>query len=367
MQTAPRLNGRSMLVDRPTARASLRWRALIWAAGMVGLGILVLAVQQLRAEPAGADTPGLVDGAADGVVATVDQVAEPVPALDPRPTEAPGPDSPHLEAAAPVVEAAAPVVEAAAPVVEPLGPVVEAAEPVREAAAPVVEAAAPVVEPVSGTAPVVEAAAPVIARLAGATAPLVTPLAEAVAPVVEAAAPVVVPVVDAAVPVVDPVVQAVPPVLEAITPEVAPVVGAAGPIVDSMPGMGPGPRGGHTELTPSSPADAPHPDAAARRLPAPIAARSANAAVPVLEPTRGATTGQGDTPSGVPPGPLPWAAPSGGPGGLGESRSGGAGPSSLTAVLGGGVPGPGPAPGGVVHDRAARLTSLVHGPGRLPG
>jgi DNA polymerase-3 subunit gamma/tau len=217
-----------------------------------------------------------------------------------------------------------------------------------------------------------------MARLAGATAPLVTPLAEAAGPVVEAAAPVVVPIVEAAapvvvpvveavVPVVAPVVRAVPPVLEAVTPVVAPVVGAAGPIVDSMAGMGPGPPAVHTELTPSWPADARHPDAAARHMPAPIAARGANAPVPVVGATLGTTTGEGDTPSGVPPGPLPWAAPSGGPGGLGESRSGGAGPSSLMAVLGGGVPGPGPAPGGVVHDRAARLTSLARGPGRLPG
>jgi len=52
---------------------------------------------------------------------------------------------------------------------------------------------------------------------------------------------------------------------------------------------------------------------------------------------------------------------------LGGSGSGGDGPSVLLAILTGGLLGLGLARGGLVHDRAARLTSLAGGPGRLPG
>jgi hypothetical protein len=65
-----------MLVDRPGAGASWTVRTLIWAAGVVGIGLIVLAVQQLLAEPAGAETPDLVDGA----VGTVEQVVDPASA-----------------------------------------------------------------------------------------------------------------------------------------------------------------------------------------------------------------------------------------------------------------------------------------------
>jgi hypothetical protein len=175
-------------------------------------------------------------------------------------------------------------------------------------------------------------------------------------------------VVEAVVPVVDPVVRAVPPVLEVLAPVVAPVGGLAGPSVDAVAGMGPGPPADPAELTPSS-TDAWPPGAAAASGPTPaIGVTSANAPVPVLGSTPGAAAGGGESPGGVPSAALPWAAaPPGGSGGPGESRSGGAGSSSLMAVLAGDLPGPGTAPGDVVHDRAARLTSLVHGPGRLPG
>ena len=43
-----------MLVDRPTARALRPVRVLVLAAGILGLGLLVLVVQQLLAEPSGA-------------------------------------------------------------------------------------------------------------------------------------------------------------------------------------------------------------------------------------------------------------------------------------------------------------------------
>jgi len=51
-------------------------RALVCAAGVIGVGLGVLMVQRLLAEPAGADTPGPVDG----VSGTVDQVVDPVTA-----------------------------------------------------------------------------------------------------------------------------------------------------------------------------------------------------------------------------------------------------------------------------------------------
>ncbi|HKA84513.1 MAG TPA: hypothetical protein VKD21_11650, partial [Acidimicrobiales bacterium] len=79
-----------MLVDRPTAPAALRWRALIWAVGVLGIGIIVLATQQLLAEPAAADIPGVVDTTVGGAAATVDRVAETAPvSVGRRPAQAP--------------------------------------------------------------------------------------------------------------------------------------------------------------------------------------------------------------------------------------------------------------------------------------
>src|SRR5262245_15201495 len=122
-----------MLVDRPTAPAALRWRALIWAVGVLGIGIIVLATQQLLAEPAAADIPGVVDTTVGGAAATVDRVAETAPVLapaaDPHQVKPLGP---------PVVEAAAPGVDAAGPVLAPVAPV----------GAPVADAATSVVAPV---------------------------------------------------------------------------------------------------------------------------------------------------------------------------------------------------------------------------
>src|SRR5262245_25855613 len=137
-----------MLVDRPTAPAALRWRALIWAVGVLGIGIIVLATQQLLAEPAAADIPGVVDTTVGGAAATVDRVAETAPvSVGRRPAQAPvlAPAAdPHQvkPLGPPVVEAAAPGVDAASPV---LAPVVEAAAPL---VAPVAEVATPVVAPV---------------------------------------------------------------------------------------------------------------------------------------------------------------------------------------------------------------------------
>ena len=319
-----------MLVDRPTARPSRLVRALVLAAGVLGVGLIVLAVQQLSAEPAGADTPGLVDG----VVGTVDQVVDEV-LSDARPVEPTANESPAELPAADVAERPA---EPLAPVVEPLAPVVaplaEAASPVAEAAAPVVEAVAPV------TTSVVEAAAPVVAPLVEAAAPVLTPL-------VEAAAPVLTPLVEAVTPVVAPVVRALPGLVEALDPVVTPVVGALGPVVDSVIGGGAGPW----------------------MAPLPIDPRAAP--LPVLRAwsaigTGANAPGRDSAARGVPPGPLALPVPSAGPGGLGGSASGG-GSSVLLAILAGGVPGLSLARSGVVHDRAARLNGLVHGPGRLPG
>ena len=287
-----------MLLDRPTARASLPVRALIWATGVLALALIVLAVQQLLADPAGADTPGLVGG----VVRTVDQVVDPVSAAAP-PIDAPAIESP---AEAPVAEA--PVAEAPA---EPLVAVVEPLATVAKPLDSTVEAAAPVLDV---AAPVVEAAAPVVAPLADAA----SPLTKAAVPIVDAVAPVTSPVVEAVTPVVTPVAEAVAPVVAPVVETVAPVVA---PVVDSVFGAGAGLPTDRSDLAPSPPAD-----------------------------TR-----------------LPLAVPSAVPGGLGGSVSGGAGPSVLLAILAGGVPGLGLARGGVVHDRAARLSGLVRGPGRLPG
>src|SRR5918996_698795 len=172
-----------MLVDRPATRASWPWRVLRWATGVVGLGLGILAVQQLLlADPAGAESPDAT-GLTGGVVGAVEQVAAPVPGAEvvagqPQSHQEP---APALE---PLAEAVSPVVDAAAPLVEP---VAEAVAPVVE---PVVRAATPVVEPV------VEAVAPVVEPVVRAATPVVEPVVEAVAPVVE-------PVVRAATPVVE--------------------------------------------------------------------------------------------------------------------------------------------------------------------
>jgi hypothetical protein len=413
-----------MLVERSAARPSRSVRALVWTGGVFGLGLLVLAVQQLLAEPAGADTPGLVDG----VVSTVEQVVDPAalegvtsgaaealpaapdvepsaigspgeapaaeasavdsPALDPLDpvveplAPAASPLAPTVQAAAPFVEAAAPVLEVAAPVVTPL---VEAAGPVAEAAAPVVDAVAPVTTPiVEVVAPVVGAVAPVVGAVepvVGAVEPVVEVAAPVVAPVVGAVAPVVAPVVDAVVPAVTTVVQALPPVMEGVVPVVAPLVGAIGSIVDSVAGAGTGPPTDRSDLATSSLGDArqavpasiqqPSLPSGTRAAPRPVfgalrlLGSDGGALVPMLGSTGDATGG--GAARGVPPGPLALAVPSAVPGGLGGPASGGAGPSVLLAVLAVGVPGLGLARGGVVHDRAARLIGLVHGPGCLPG
>ena len=319
-----------MLVDRPTARPSRLVRALVLAAGVLGVGLIVLAVQQLSAEPAGADTPGLVDG----VVGTVDQVVDEV-LSDARPVEPTANESPAELPAADVAERPA---EPLAPVVKPLAPVVA---PLAEAASPVAKAAAPVVE---------------------AVAPVTTS-------VVEAAAPVVAPLVEAVTPVVAPVVRALPGLVEALDPVVIPVVGALGPVVDSVIGGGAGPWMDRSDVAPL-PGDARGPDAAsAERAALPIDPRAGP--LPVLRAwsaigTGGNAPGRDSAAPGVPPGPLALPVPSAGPGGLGGSASGG-GSSVLLAILAGGVPGLSLARSGVVRDRAARLIGLVHGPGRLPG
>ncbi|HEY6697675.1 MAG TPA: hypothetical protein VIZ67_05585 [Acidimicrobiales bacterium] len=328
-------------MDRPTARPSRLVRALVLAAGVLGVGLIVLAVQQLSAEPAGADSPGLVDG----VVGTVDQVVDEV-LTDARPVEPTANESPAELPAADVAERPA---EPLAPVFKPLAPVVAplagAASPVAEAAAPVVEAVAPV------TTSVVEAAAPVVAPLVEAAAPLVAPLVEAVTPVAA------------------PVVRALPGLVEALDPVVIPVVGALGPVVDSVIGGGAGPWMDRSDVAPL-PGDARGPDAAsAERAGLPIDPRAGP--LPVLRAwsaigTGGNAPGRDSAAPGVPPGPLALPVPSAGPGGLGASASGG-GSSVLLAILAGGVPGLSLARSGVVRDRAARLIGLVHGPGRLPG
>jgi hypothetical protein len=326
-----------MLVDRSAARPSRSVRALAWAGGALGLGLIVLAVQQLLAEPAGADTPGVVDG----VVSTVEEVVDPASAALEGVTSA--------AAGAPAAPEAPP-----APALDPLDPVVEPLATAAEPLPPTVQAAAPVVEAV---APVAEAVAPVVTPVAEAVAPVVTPVAEAVGPAVAT------------------VVQTLPPVIEGLVPVVAPVVG---PVV----GAGTGPPPDRSDLATSSLDDALHPSPASTGRPslpsgtraAPLPASGAlrllgsegSAPVPMLRSTGGDATGGGAA-SGVPPGPWALAVPSAMPGGLGGPASGGAGPSVLLAILAGGVPGLGLARGGVVHDRAARLIGLVRGPGRLPG
>ena len=356
-----------MLVDRPGAGASWTVRTLVWAAGVVGVGLIVLAVQQLLAEPAGAETRDLVDGA----VGTVDQVVDPASAaLDdasadaaasaaPEPLPSGGTVEPAVdlavepaatqppehalapEAPAETPASLAPVTESLAAVAEPLASTVEAAGPVVDAAAPAVQAAAPVLE---GAAPVVEAVAPVVASVVEAAPPLPAPVAESLAPLV-------IPVVEAVVPVVDQVLW--------------PVVGAVAGTPTDLSGV-----------ASSSAAGVGRPDEALAGRPRAIGARAApppvlsgtNASIPALESIRGTATGEGEGAHGVPTGPLPLAAPPAVPGGMdGPASGGGTGSSVLLAILAGGVAWLGRARGGVVHDRAARLIGLVHGPGCLPG
>jgi hypothetical protein len=363
-----------MLVDRPGAGASWTVRTLIWAAGVVGIGLIVLAVQQLLAEPAGAETPDLVDGA----VGTVEQVVDPAsaalddtsadatasPAPEPLPSgvtaepvvdlavEPPATQPPEHalapEAPAETPASLAPVAESLVPVAEPLASTVEAAGPVVDVAAPAVEdAAAPVVEAVppvpEAAAPVVEAVAPVVASVVEAAPPLPPPVAESLAPLVT------------------PVVEAVPVVDQVLSP----VVGAvAGPPTDL------------SGVASSSPAGVGRPDDPPAGRSRAIGARAApprvlsgtNASIPALASIRRTATGEGEGADGVPTGPLPLAAPPAVPGGMsGPASGGGAGTSVLLAILAGGVAWLGRARGGVVHDRAARLIGLVHGPGCLPG
>jgi hypothetical protein len=317
-----------MPVDRPAARVSWPVRALVWAAALIGCGLVVLAVQQLLAEPAGADTPGPIDG----VVGTAEQVVDPPVSAVTSSSVA----SSSVASSAAALEPLAPVVEALAPVAEPLIPTVEAA-PVLEATAPVVAAATPVV----------------------------APLAEAANPLADAAAP----VVDAITPALTPVVEAVAPVVT--------------PVVDAVLGAVPDPSADRSDLTRSSPGDTGRPGTAAAQasslpigarapLPVPgprsVMERQGDVAVAMLISMGGGATGGRPAAGGVPPGPLALAVSPVLPGGLGgPAFGGGAGPSVLVAVLAGGVPGLGLTRGGVVHDRAARLIGLVHAPGRLPG
>jgi hypothetical protein len=72
----------------------------------------------------------------------------------------------------------------------------------------------------------------------------------------------------------------------------------------------------------------------------------------------------GTEPAASEPAPMS-AVPAGGAGQ--GSGSGSSGSSGVSAVLAGGVPSTGPAPGGVVREREARPASLAHAPVRLPG
>ena len=344
-----------MLVDRPAARASWPVRALVWAAGVLGLGLGVLVVQQLLAEPAGADTPGLVDG----VVGTAEQVVDPISA-------ALAGDTTAVAGAAGIPRAAPAAVPAPPPVEAPAAPVVEAIEP---AMTPVVDAVTPVAEAVTETvAPVVT---PAVAPVAEALAPVVTPVVEAVAPVGMPAVEPIAPVLRTVVETVAPVVV---PGLEIGTTVVDPIVGAIGSVVDPVLGAAPGPWTDRPDLGPSP---------AGRRATLPIRARAGPPPVPgpwwliggdgntagaVLGSTSGTAPGGGTPASGVPPGPPALTVPPAVPNAWGGSAFGGnAGPSVLVAILAGGLPGLGLARGGVVDDGAARLIGLVHAPGRLPG
>jgi hypothetical protein len=350
-----------MLVDRPAVRASCVKRALLWAAGVLGLGLGAIVVMQLLAEPAGAETPrpvGGVVGAAERVVQTVA-------------TAPAGAAGPTTNAAAPVADALEPAAKPAGDAVAPAtDPPVDAVEP---AVPPVVEAPTPVVD---GVAPAV---APVVPPVAEAVAPVATPVAEAadrvVGPVV---APDGQPVVDAGAaaltPIVETVTPAVAPVLEFGNALVDPLVGGAGSLAGPLLGGAPGPLPDRPDRVPSSPGDRPPSPIRARRGPLPVAGpwsllgADGRAAISVLRSTIGASSGGVAPASGVPPGPPASAVPPGVPGALGGSAPGGnAGPWILLAVLAGGLAQPGLARGGVVRDDAARLTGLVHAPGRLPG
>jgi hypothetical protein len=342
-----------MLVDRPGPGASWPVRTLVWAAGVVGVGLLFLAIQQLLAEPAGADTPDLADGAVD----TVEQVVDPASAAlkdtsaEAAASAAPEP-LPSEGTGEPVVDAA---VEPAAtqPPDHALAPEAPAGTPAS--LAPVTESLAPVGEPLAST---VETAAPVL----GAAAPVVEAVTPVVASAVEAASPLPPPVAEALAPLASPVVEAVVPVVDQL---LSPVVGAvAGPPTDP------------SRVALSSPAGVGRPDEAVAGRPRTIGARAAppralsgtNASISALESIRGTATGEGGGAAGVPTGPLPPAAPPGIPSGMtGPASGGGAGSSVLLAILAGGVAWLCRARGGVLHDRAARLIGLVHGPGRLPG
>jgi hypothetical protein len=176
-------------------------------------------------------------------------------------------------------------------------------------------------------------------------ADLVTPVAGDV--VASVAGAVVQPLVDdVLVPVVGD--QLVAPLRSAIRPHVAPAVlgvrasrgGAVGvaPLASLVPAAGAeglavrwvgGGGGGHGRLSPAS------------------------AAFPA-----------GTEPAASEPAPMS-AVPAGGAGQ--GSGSGSSGSSGVSAVLAGGVPITGPAPGGVVREREARPASLAHAPARLPG
>jgi hypothetical protein len=388
-----------MLVDRPTARAMRPVRALVWAAGVLGLGLIVLVVQQVLAEPAGADTPGLVEGVVDAVD-TVDGASDPVraalaaPAKLPVRAEAPEPEAPDLvpdasgpasglvsaaaEPVAPVVEALAPVGEPLAPAVGATTPVVEALAPAAEPLAPAVEATAPIVDVAGATAgAVIDTVAPVLAPAVEATALVVAPVVEAagpiVAPLTDAVTPAVGLVVEAVVPVVAPVVHVLPPVVEVVDSAVAPVTGAIGPIVASVAGSGPDPPAAGSRPPRSSPGAVRRAEGASVDRPAPPAAipwrvvgTLDRAPIPALR-SGGGTAGAGAPAGGAPPGPLPLPVASAALGGLGGSGSGGDGSSISLAILAGGPLGLSLARGGVVHDRAARLAGLAGGPGCLPG
>ncbi|MGH2474491.1 MAG: hypothetical protein ACRDIL_04440, partial [Candidatus Limnocylindrales bacterium] len=130
-------------MDRPTARALRPVRALVWAAGILGLGLIVLVVQQLLAEPAGADTPGVVEGLVDTVDAVdgvdgVAGVADPVRAALEAPAEPPATaDAPSIDAPEQVPDASGPASGSVSAAPEPVAPVVEASAPVADPLAPV--------------------------------------------------------------------------------------------------------------------------------------------------------------------------------------------------------------------------------------
>jgi hypothetical protein len=128
--------------------------------------------------------------------------------------------------------------------------------------------------------------------------------------------------------------------------------------------LGPGPPTDSPDPAPSSPVPKGHPT----RPPgsSPLSAAGADP-VSGLGSAGGTAAGRGGAASEVPLAPLAVAVPTAAPGGLRGSGSGGDGLSVPLAIVAGGLSGLCLARGGVVRDRAARLTSLTHGPGRLPG